>query len=43
MIPEGGFRDDEVGGFQSKTFKSMKTQDLADQRKEEKLELDDTK
>jgi hypothetical protein len=25
MIPEGGFNEDDVGGFKSKTFKSMKT------------------
>ena len=41
MIPEGGFKDAHDYG-PSRTLKSMKTQDLADFREEEKIQSDDT-
>jgi hypothetical protein len=41
MIPEGGFKGaDDYGP--SRILKSMKTQDLADYREEEKIQSDDT-
>jgi len=42
IIPEGGFKQEAAGQKRSLTFKSMKTNDLRDQRQEELHEQDDT-
>lgn len=42
LIPEGGFKNDQYNQNFSRTFKSMKTQELKEEREAEIKHLDDT-